>query len=59
MQHMEESEFDKLTFTEKPANCRHHFVRLYDSGAHTDYGCVKCGFCTSTPEKYESGRDQL
>jgi len=56
MERMQEDEFSKMTFTDNPATCRHHFVKLYDLSSHSDYGCVKCGFCTLTPEKYEVRR---
>ena len=54
MEKMQESYFDQIIKDTKPENCtEHHFVKLYDLGAHSDYGCIKCGFKTLTPEIYK------
>lgn len=49
MQHMDEIEFHKLTKSipeSVEASCTHrNIVRLYDKGAHSDYGCLTCGAC--------------
>lgn len=50
---MQEDEFDKLDFPLKRDECKKHdFVKLYYSGTHSDYGCIRCGFKTLTPEQY-------
>ena len=53
MIHMQEDEFDQITKTLKPEDCKeHHFVKLYYLGTHSDYGCTLCGLKTLTPELF-------
>ena len=34
-----------------PDDCKQHkFVKLYNLGSPTDYGCLRCGMKTLTPE---------
>ena len=52
---MQEDEFDKIKKPLKPEECKeHNFVKLYDSGTHSDYRCTLCGFETLTPELYKN-----
>ena len=54
MIHMQEDEFDRMTKTLKPEECKeHHFVKLYYLGTHSDYGCTLCGLKTLTPEIFK------
>lgn len=55
MKHMDEKEFDKIKAKESPESCNHVFVKLYDLGMHSDYGCIKCKIKTLTPEKLKRG----
>lgn len=52
MYKIQESEFDAIEQTVEPKLCKHSFVKLYDLGTHSDYGCVLCKIKTLTPEKY-------
>ena len=52
MKKMQETEFDKIVWKRNAKECPHSFVKLYDRGTHSDYGCELCGMKTMTPEQY-------
>ena len=47
LEHMNEEEFDKIEFQCDPSNCDHSNVKIYNLGMNTDFGCTKCGFCST------------
>lgn len=54
MKKMEQTEFDRMTFSKSPKDCNHpDVVRIYDSGTHIDYGCVVCGFTHTNKEAFD------
>ena len=54
MEKMQEKEFDEMIKSANPAACKKHcFIKLYELGTHSDYGCKYCGLKTLTPEKFE------
>ena len=43
MENMQENEFAKIKATCEKQDCSHQrIVKLYDLGAHSDYGCLDC-----------------
>ena len=56
MRKMQESYFDEIRQTVSTKDCRHVFVKLYDLGVHSDYGCIYCKLKTLTPELFETDK---
>jgi hypothetical protein len=57
MEKMQEAEFDKIEFCNKSKPCNHKVVKLYDLGAHSDYGCVLCGRRSLIKEDFTSHKE--
>lgn len=52
---MQENEFYKIKYLTTPDKCTHpNIVRLYDLGAHSDYGCVCCGMTASSKDAFRN-----
>jgi hypothetical protein len=55
MEKMQEKDFEKIVFESTPDHCKvHKVVKLYDNGAHSDYGCIKCGMCSFNLKDFEN-----
>lgn len=55
---MQEDDFDAMKPQTEIKDCKvHEFVKLYQMGSHVDYGCVHCGFKTTTPDQYNGNNN--
>lgn len=57
---MQESVFRKIKYETTPDKCSHpNIVRLYELGAHSDYGCTCCGMTSSSKEFFRKKDNNL